>query len=141
MPSLSAQLEGAERKNGAQDADDPEPDHHLRLRPPFQFEVMVQRGPQEHAMLLGVLHPVLLAPVLEHRSLQNHRHGFREEHRPYEEQQELTLEENGDRPYGAAEGQRARVAHEHLRRMRVVPKEADAGAHDRRTEHGEFTGG
>ena len=45
---------------------------------------------------------------------------------PIKQQQELGLEQDRDRAEGAADGEAAGVAHEHLRRVRVEPEKADA---------------
>ena len=60
-PACSAQLERAEREERAQDADDPEAHHDLRLAPSLHLEVMVQRRSQKDAMRLRVLEAVAAA--------------------------------------------------------------------------------
>ena len=54
---------------------------------------------------------------------------------PTKQQQEFPLEQDRHRAKRAAQRKRPGVAHEDLRRMRVVPEEADTRAHDRHAEH------
>src|SRR5437867_4650262 len=49
------QLDGGEREEGAEDADDPEADHHLCLVPALDLEVMVDGRALEDPMRLGVV--------------------------------------------------------------------------------------
>ena len=48
------------------------------------------------------------------------------------------LDDDGDGADGAAQGERAHVAHEDFSRMRVVPEEADGGADHGSAEDGQF---
>jgi hypothetical protein len=57
-----------------------------------------------------------------------------------ERQQQLGLGEHGQRADGAAQRQRAGVAHEDLGRMTVEPEEADGGADERGAEHRQLAG-
>ena len=53
----STKLERAQRKERAQNSDDPEAHDDLRLLPPHLLEVMVQRRSAKDAVLLRVLEP------------------------------------------------------------------------------------
>src|SRR5215210_1561353 len=54
----SANLEGAQGEERADDADDPEPHHHLLLAPAFHLEVVVERCSKKDAMLARVLEAI-----------------------------------------------------------------------------------
>ncbi len=54
------------------------------------------------------------------------------------QQQYFLLDENGKRSEAAAECKRPDVAHEDLRRMRVVPKKTDGSARHRCAENGQL---
>src|SRR6185436_3133709 len=54
------------------------------------------------------------------------------------QQNEFRLEQNRDNTERSAKCKRARIAHENLRGMRVVPEEADTRAHYRRAENREL---
>src|SRR5215203_3510990 len=102
-PPRSAELQRAERNDRAQDPEDPESDHHLRLRPALHLEVVVQRRSQEHAVLLRVLQAVTPSPVLEHGALQDHRDHLRDVDPADDDEQELALEQDRDGADRAAE--------------------------------------
>ncbi len=70
--------------------------------------------------------------------LQNHRQGFQHENAADKRQQQLLLDRDRHRPDRPAQRERPHVAHEHLRRVRVVPKKADAGPHHRPAEDGQL---
>ena len=73
-------------------------------------------------------------------ALQNHRDRFGEEDKADDEQQEFALEQNGDRAHRTAQRERTGVAHEHLRRMRVVPEESDTRANNGSAKDRQLTG-
>src|SRR4051794_4016987 len=98
--------------------DDPEAQDDLRLRPPEDLEVVVDRGHQEDP----------LAKRLEREHLKQDRQRLQHEDPAEHDQQLLGLRhhcEARDRP---AEPERSGVAHEDRRRERVEPQEADARA-------------
>src|SRR5688500_13506293 len=137
---MSAQLERAHREHGKQDRNDPEPDDHLILMPTLQLEMVVQRRAQEEPVLLRVLESVPPLPVLEEEPLPKHRDRLDHEDEADEDQQEFRLEQNGDGSERAAERQRTGIAHEHLRRIRVVPQKADQRSDHRGAKDGELPG-
>ena len=96
---------------------------------------------QKRTMILGSGPPLLFEVVVDGRHEEDPPPGQPEAHDldddadrleeedPAEDgREELVLGEDGAHPEPAAERQRADVPHEHLRRVGVVPEEADAGA-------------
>ena len=57
---------------------------------------------------------------------------------PMKGQQEFLANDDGDRADGAAEGERADVAHEDFGGVSVVPEKADGGADHGSAEDGQF---
>ena len=102
--------------------------------------MVVERRSQKHAMRLRILQPMAAPAVLEHEPLQDHAHHFADEYAADHQQKELALEQNRHRAERTAERERARVAHEDLRRERVEPQEADARAEHGGAEDGELPG-
>src|SRR5690606_37794689 len=123
-----SQLHGGEAGEGQHGRDDPEADHHRRLRPAHLLEVVVDRGHQEDALAGG----------LEVGDLDHHRGRLDHEQAADDAQHQLVLGGHGDGAERAAEGQRAGVAHEDLGRRGVVPEEADAAADEGGAEDGQF---
>ena len=70
--------------------------------------------------------------------LENDADCLEHEDAPDKRQQQLLLDHHGNRADGAAQGERAHVAHENLRRVGVVPEKADAGADHGAAEDGDF---
>ncbi len=89
---------------------------------------MVQRTHQEDPAALAV--PPL--GDLEPRALQDHRARDDEEQAADEHEQQLGAAQDREGGERAAEAERAGVAHDDLRGVRVPPQEADERAGDRR---------
>src|SRR5262249_28112494 len=123
VPSRSPELQRREREERQHERQDPEPDDDLRLGPALHLVVMVERRHPEHAP----------ARELERRDLDDHRPRLDHVDPADQRQQELGLGEDGQRADGAAEGQRAHVAHEHLGRVGVEPQKAQRPAIGDRT--------
>src|SRR5580693_426565 len=126
--TLSPKLQARQADEGQQYREDPETDDDLRLGPPLLFVVMVDGGHEENA----------LARELERTHLNHHAHRLEEEDAAENAAQELVLREDGAHPEPAAERKRADVPHEDLRRIRVVPKEANPRPDDRPAENAQF---
>src|SRR5579862_2442107 len=75
---------------------------------------------------------------LEGSDLQDHREGFEDEDAANGQQQNFLLDDDRDGADASADGERAYIAHEKLGGMRVVPKEAESGAHHGAAENGEL---
>src|SRR5690349_18007973 len=134
----SSQLQRRERDKRAEDAENPEPNDHLRLAPALHLEMVMQRRAQENPMRARIVDPVFLLAVLEHAPLDDHRGGLGDEYTADEKQQELGLQQDRDDAERAAEGERSGVPHEYLRRVRVEPQKADARTKDRGAEDHEL---
>ena len=80
------------------------------------------------------------AGELERGDLHDHRQRFDDEHAAHDEQHDFLPDDDGDGAQCSAQRQRAHVAHEHVRRIRVEPQEAQACARDRPADHGELPG-
>jgi len=80
-----------------------------------------------------------LAPQLEGANLQDHRKRFDDEDAANEKQEYLLLDDDGDGAKGPAERERAHIAHEYFRGVRVVPKEAERRADQRPAKNGKFS--
>ena len=113
-----------EAEAGEDAGDDPEPDHDLRLRPAHHLEVVVEGRHAEDP----------LAGQLERRDLQDDRERLGDVDAADDQQKSSVLVTTASAAIAAAEPQRARVAHEDVRGIAVVPEEADAGAGDGRAE-------
>src|SRR5690606_5551281 len=96
--AASSNLEGAQGEKRAEYAENPESGRYLRFGPALELEVVMQWRSQKHTIPLRVLQAVLPAPVLEHRALENHRNGFRNEYSAYEEEQKLALQQQRYHP-------------------------------------------
>ena len=92
--------------------------------------MMVQRSHAEHP----------LAGELERTHLDDDRERFQNEHAADGEQQNFLLDDDRNGAEGAAESQRADVAHEHFRGMCVVPEKTERSADQRAAEDHEFAG-
>src|SRR3954447_20683529 len=106
---------------------DPEAQDDLRLRPPEDLELVVDRGHQEDP----------LAERLEREALQQHRERLEHEDAAEDDQQLLGLRHHGEAGDRAAEAERAGVAHEDRRREGVEPEEPDARADEAAREQRE----
>ena len=93
------------------------------------LEMMMQRRHLEDTLLVAQF-------VAAH--LQHHRDRFEDEDAADERQQQFLADDDGDRADGAAQSQRADVAHEDLRRMGVVPEKSDGCAHHGAAEDGQL---
>src|SRR5688572_6550655 len=129
-PTPSPQLQRRQAEEREDHRHDQKSGDHLRLAPPHQFEVMVERRHLEHS----------LARELERRDLDDHRGRLGDEHAADDYEQQLLLDEGGYRGEGAAQRQRADIAHENFGGIRVVPKEAEARPHQRAAEDRELRG-
>src|SRR5207249_6080662 len=96
--------------------DDPEADDDLRLGPSEELEVMVDRRHPEDP----------LAAELEGHHLPDHRQRLDHEDATHHEEHELLARDERDDAERRPEGERADVAHEHLRGIRVEPEEPEA---------------
>src|SRR5690606_30268706 len=88
----------------------------------------VDRRHQKHA----------LARELEDAHLDNHAHSLDDEDAAEEHREKFVLGQDSERSESATEGERADIPHEHLRRIGVIPKKAEANADDRGAENGEL---
>src|SRR5690606_20335612 len=107
-----SQLQGREREERADERDDPEADDDLRLGPAEQLEVVVDRRHAEDP----------LPAELEGADLEDHRERLDDEDAADDRQDERLLARERDDAERGAERERADVAHEHLRRVRVEPE-------------------
>ena len=82
----------------------------------------------------------LAARALEISDLQDDRDGFDDEHAADDGEQEGLTHQASHRAEGAAEAERADVAHVDLRRRRVMPEEHEAAAEERGAEDRELAG-
>src|SRR3984885_3551235 len=119
------QLQRRHRKQRKNQRQNPESHNHLRLAPPHQLKMMMQR---RHAK-----NP--LPSQLERAYLQNHRHRLDNENPAHKKQQNLLLDNHCDRSQRPAKRQRADIAHKNFRRMRVVPKESERRPDQRAAKH------
>ena len=123
-----AQFEGGEGKQRKHQGHDPEADDDFGLAPAELLEVVVQRGHLEDAFLAE-----LVAAYLEHDG-----ERFEDEDAADEGEQEFLADDDGDGADGAAEGERADIAHEDFGGVGVVPEKADGGADHGAAEDGEL---
>src|ERR1700686_2284976 len=70
--------------------------------------------------------------------LQNHGERLNHEHASDERQQKFLFNHYRNRADGAAESERTYVAHEHFRRMGVVPKKTDCRAYHGATKNSQL---
>src|SRR5215204_1839604 len=105
---------------------DPESDHHLVLLPAQHLEVVVDGRHLED--------PALAAGQPEDRVLDDHRERFDDEEPSYDRQEQLRLGQDRGGGEDAPDGERARVAHEDVRRVGVVPEKPDYGPDHRPTD-------
>ena len=98
--------------------------------------MVVQRRHLEQAAALAVA----ALGVLEPADLQHHRQRFDDEDAAHDRQHDFLPHDHGDGAQGAAQRQRADVAHEHLRRVRVEPQERQARARHRGAEDQQLAG-
>src|SRR5216683_4881554 len=122
------QLQRRQRKQRENQRRDPEPYDHFRFAPAQQFEMVVDRSHKEDP----------LAAQLERAHLQNHRERFHDKDSPHEKEQDLLLDDHGDHAERPSQRERADVAHENLRGMRVVPKKTERGTDERAAENRQF---
>ena len=106
------------RDGNKHDGGQPEADDDFLLGPACLVVVVVDRRALEDA----------LAPAqLERADLQDHRQHFPEEYAADDDEQELLPCDDREVAECSAQGERARVAHEHLRGVTVEPQEPQAG--------------
>src|SRR5579859_3347435 len=80
-----------------------------------------------------------LAPQLERADLQDHRERLNDKDAANEKQKNFLLDDDGDGAERSAERERADIAHEDFRGMRVVPKEAERRAYERSAKYRQFS--
>src|SRR6266446_4066105 len=97
---------------------DPEAHDHFRFAPAHQFEMVMDRRHAKDA----------LAPQLERPHLQNHGERFNHKNPADKKEQNLLLDNYGDGSERSPQRQRAHIAHENFRRVRVVPEETKRSA-------------
>ena len=98
--------------------------------PVLGAEGVVYGGALEYALLHPAPLPHLVVPHLHH-----HAEALDEEDAAEYGQHELLVDDDGAHGDDAPDGQRARVAHEYLGRVGVVPQEADERADEGAHEH------
>src|SRR6202521_5340459 len=126
---LSSQFQGSQCKQRKYQRRNPEAHDHLRLRPAQQFEVMVNRRHLENALLTQLVGT----------NLQDHRKRLDNENAANERQQQFLLDHDGYGTNRAAQRQRSDSAHEHFRRMRVVPQKSNRGTNHGSAEDSKLT--
>src|SRR5574340_451554 len=121
-------VEQCQANRGGDGPEQPEPDDDGGFRPSRELEVVVEGRHAEHP-------PTARA---EHRDLDDHRGGLRDEQGTDDDHQQLGA--GGDRQtrQHAAQGQRPGVAHEDLGRRGVPPQEADARRGPGRADQGQI---
>src|SRR5262245_33171379 len=137
---MSAKLESAQGKEGAEDSHNPEPYNDLAFLPTQLLEVVMQRRSSKDAVAAGILSAIPPRAVLEHVPLQEDGQRFGDEHEADEREDELCLQQNGHGAERAAQRERAGVAHEDLRGVRIVPEKSNQSAHHRQAEDRELSG-
>src|SRR5215218_8709645 len=108
--------ESARREGGL---GDPESDHDLVLLPAQHLEVVVDGRHLED--------PALPAGQPEDRVLDDDRERFDDEEPSYDRQEQLRLGQDRSSGEDAPDSERARIAHEDVRRVGVVPEKPDDG--------------
>src|SRR5262252_41088 len=126
--TTSPQFQRRQTEQREDDSDNHEPADDLRLAPPALLEVVMNRSHLEDT----------LTGHLERRHLDDDRQTFHQKHAADDEEQQFLFDQNRDRRERGTKRQRSDVAHEDLRRVRVVPEEAERRADERTTEHGEL---
>src|SRR5699024_3661733 len=99
-------VEEADAGDDEECGDDPESDHDRHFGPALEFEVMLQRRHPEHPFAGGP----------ERHDLDDHGQGDDDEESAEDDEQQFGPRHDRQSGEGTAEGQRARVAHEDLRR-------------------------
>src|SRR5579872_5696587 len=127
---ISPQLQGREADHGENEGDDPEAHDDLRLGPAELLEMMMDRRHFEDA----------LAGHLERGDLHDDRKRLDHKQAADDRQHDLVLDRDRRGAEQAAKGQRAGIAHENLRRRRIEPEKADAGADQRAADDDEVAG-
>src|SRR5579859_796132 len=80
-----------------------------------------------------------LAAQLERADLQDHRERLNDKDAANEKQKNFLLDDDGDGAERSAERERADIAHEDFREVRVVPEEAERRAHERSAKYRQFS--
>src|SRR5216684_5866053 len=122
------QLQGRQRKQRKNQRGNPKPHDHFRFAPTEQFEMVVNGRHAENA----------LAAQFERTYLQNHGKRFNDEDTADEKEQDFLLDDDSDGAQCSSERQRANIAHEDFRGMRVVPEKPERSPHERPAEYGKF---
>ena len=125
-------LQRHQRQGCQQQRENPETDDDLGFEYAFLLIVVVYGRHEENPASLAVL----ALRILEVGHLQHHRAAFDQEDAAQQRQQQLLADAEGEYSDDAADGERTRVAHEDLRRKRVVPQKAHQCAdHGERKDH------
>ena len=83
---------------------------------------------------------VFLFRISEIADLDDHAQAFHQEHAANDGDQPFLTDDDRQGGDDAAEGEAARIAHEDLRRIGVIPEEAQAGTDQGPDKDGQFTG-
>ena len=139
-----ANFESYESNYSEEDGYQEEAHHNLRFRdgplgilplgldlPGWHLEVVMQGRHLEDALA----HAALALRDLEIEHLNHHREVFNKEDGAQDGNEQLLAYEDGKHGNDATQAQAARIAHEHLRRIGVIPQEADGGADKCRSIH------
>jgi len=97
--------------------------------PAFFLEMVMERGHQKDPPPMG---------HLEVPDLHDDRQGLQDEDAADDGEQKFLLDDDRDGTQGAAQGQRSDIAHEHLRRIGIIPEKAEAGTDDGAAEDRQF---
>src|SRR5712692_7854095 len=122
------QFQRRQRKQRKNQRGDPKPHDHFRFAPTEQFEMVMDGRHAEDA----------LAAQFERTYLQNHGKSFNDEDTADEKEQDFLLDDDSDGAQCSSERQRANIAHEDFRGMRVVPEKPERSPHERPAEYGKF---
>src|SRR6266446_7443194 len=109
--ALLPQLQGRQCKQRKNQRCDPKPHDDFRFAPTQQLEMVMNGRHAKNA----------LAAQLERTHLQDHGERLDHENAANEKEKDFLLDDDGDHAQGPAQRERAHVAHENLRGMRVVP--------------------
>ena len=123
-----AELQRGEGEEGEDEGEDPEAGDDFGFAPAKLFEVVVERGHLEDALLAE-----FVAADLEHDG-----NGFEDEDSSDEGEEEFLADDHGYGADGSAQSERSDIAHEDFCRVGVVPEKTNARSYHRSAEDGEF---
>src|SRR5438094_2078648 len=126
----SPELQGGEAGHRQDGGDDPEAEDDGRFGPALLLEMVMQRRHAKDAAA---------GPSIG-QDLDDDRHGLEHEQAADDGEHDLVLGHDRHRAQGAADGERAGVAHEHLGGRRVEPQKAQPGADQGGEQHGKLAG-